>query len=121
VVLDGDEYSSTEAAYVAAKTTNTVVRRQIREMRNTGSVKSFGRTLKLRDGWEELKVEIMLNLLRQKFSKGSELGLKLVATGQQELIEGNTWNDTFWGVCNGRGLNTLGKLLMQVRQEITSS
>ena len=35
-----------------------------------------------------------------------------------ELIEGNVWNDTFWGVCNGKGHNHLGKILMKVRDEI---
>ena len=33
-------------------------------------------------------------------------------------IEGNTWNDTFWGVCNGQGQNWLGKILMLVRSEL---
>ena len=36
-------------------------------------------------------------------------------TNNEELIEGNTWNDTYWGVCNGRGQNHLGKILMKVR------
>lgn len=36
-------------------------------------------------------------------------------TGDAELIEGNNWGDTFWGVCNGRGENMLGKLLMEIR------
>ena len=41
-----------------------------------------------------------------------------MATGDAELVEGNTWNDTYWGVCNGVGHNHLGKILMQVRQEL---
>jgi len=32
------------------------------------------------------------------------------------LIEGNTWGDTYWGVCRGRGSNNLGKLLMKIRE-----
>ena len=39
----------------------------------------------------------------------------LLATGTAELIEGNTWNDTYWGVCNGKGKNMLGKTLMDCR------
>jgi predicted NAD-dependent protein-ADP-ribosyltransferase YbiA (DUF1768 family) len=32
--------------------------------------------------------------------------------------EGNTWNDRFWGVCRGSGLNHLGRILMEVRAEV---
>lgn len=41
--------------------------------------------------------------------------VRLLATGSAELIEGNVWNDTFWGVCRGRGQNHLGRILMEVR------
>ena len=119
VSLDGEHYNSTEAAYVAGKTLDLDARAKIRKMDKPGQIKRFGRTLKLRSDWEEVKVPLMLGLLRQKFTKGTQLGNKLIATGQQELVEGNTWNDTFWGVCRGKGLNTLGKLLMQVRDEIS--
>lgn len=118
VTLDGETYNSTEAAYVAGKTTGLEARRAIRALETPGQVKRFGRSLKLRPDWGEAKVPLMLSLLRQKFSSGSALGDKLISTGSHQLIEGNTWGDTFWGVCNGRGKNTLGKLLMQVRAEI---
>ncbi len=42
----------------------------------------------------------------------------LVMTGVEELVEINTWNDTFWGVCNSEGSNFLGEILMKVRREI---
>lgn len=44
----------------------------------------------------------------------------MIATGGEDLVEGNRWNDKFWGVClkTGRGENWLGKLLMQVRAEL---
>lgn len=57
----------------------------------------------------------MAALLAEKFHPGSELAEKLVATSPAELIEGNTWGDRFWGVCNGKGFNHLGRLLMQRR------
>lgn len=121
VILDGEEYKSVEAAFVAAKTTDLNARKIIQNMENPGHVKRFGRSLKLRDDWENIKLNIMYKLLQQKFSKNSILGKKLEATGQQELVENNTWNDTFWGVCNGKGQNNLGKLIMQVRKELYNS
>ena len=119
VYLDGDSYNSVEAAYVAAKTVIPELRQQIQRIKRPGDVKRFGRTLPLRSDWEQVKVPIMLYLLQQKFVKGSELGDKLIATKPHEIVEGNTWGDTFWGVSRGQGLNTLGKLLMQVRDEIS--
>ena len=79
--------------------------------------KQVGRKIKMREDWETVKDTIMLEGLRAKFSiKG--LREKLLATGDEELIEGNHWHDTYWGVCNGVGKNKLGKMLMQVREEI---
>ena len=62
----------------------------------------------------DVKVKLMFVLVTEKFKQNPELKQKLLETGNQELIEGNTWNDTFWGVCNGQGQNWLGKILMLV-------
>ena len=66
-----------------------------------------------------VKVKLMFELVLEKFKQNPELKQKLLETGNQELIEGNTWNDTFWGVCNGQGQNWLGKILMLVRSELS--
>ncbi len=42
----------------------------------------------------------------------------LVPTADAELIEGNTWNDRFWGVCRGQGGNELGQILMRVSMKL---
>ena len=62
----------------------------------------------------------MLNLVRAKFTPGSKLAEWLLATGEAELSEGNTWGDEYWGVNlrTGKGLNKLGKILMMVREEL---
>ncbi len=82
-----------------------------------GGPKSKGGIVTKRPNWDTIKLDVMLYLLRQKFSI-PKLKAKLLATGDQELVEGNKWHDTFWGVCNGVGSNHLGRLLMQVRQEV---
>ena len=53
-----------------------------------------------------------------KFTQNEELKEKLLATENEELVEGNTWHDTYWGVCNRRGKNKLGKILMRIREEL---
>jgi predicted NAD-dependent protein-ADP-ribosyltransferase YbiA (DUF1768 family) len=60
-------------------------------------------------------------VLLAKFTQNPELGKALVATGDSLLEEGNTWGDTFWGVCppgSGTGHNWLGCLLMHTRSQI---
>ena len=118
VVLDEHTYPSVEHAYVAAKTLSHGERFCLMNpAMKPGEAKQIGRRLTLRDDWEQVKLEVMEDLVRQKFSM-SPLKEMLLMTGQQELIEGNRWGDTFWGVCNGKGQNHLGKILMKVRSEL---
>jgi hypothetical protein len=116
VLYEGIRYNSVEHAYQAAKTTNVAARQAIAACSTPGQAKRMGRTVAMRPDWNQVKDQVMLDLLRLKFSI-PELKKLLLSTGNQELQEGNKWNDTYWGVCNGRGLNKLGKLLMQVREE----
>lgn len=117
VEIEGIVYPSVEHAYVAMKTMDIELRKQISLMETAGKVKRMGRTLNIRSDWDHIKLPVMFGLLRLKFQK-PELKLLLISTGDSHLEEGNWWGDTFWGVCKGVGENNLGKLLMRVRQEI---
>jgi ribA/ribD-fused uncharacterized protein len=118
VEMDGIIYPTVEHAYQAAKTFDQSARLKIQALREPGNAKRAGRRVSLRPDWEAVKLDVMLSLLRSKFTEKS-LADKLLATGEYELLEGNEWGDTFWGVCRGIGHNHLGKLLMQVRKELT--
>jgi ribA/ribD-fused uncharacterized protein len=121
VEFDGVIYPTVEHAFVAAKTLDPTMRAVVaRHIRTPSEAKRFGRELHLRPDWEQVKLGIMEDLVRQKFTKHEELWAGLTSTGNQELVEGNYWNDTFWGVCRGRGSNHLGKILMKVRAELMS-
>ena len=113
------KYSSVEHAFVAAKTNSLDIRQLISRIPTPGLVKRIGKHLILRDDWEQIKLNIMRELLLKKFQI-PELKELLLSTGNAELVEGNTWDDTFWGVCNGAGSNNLGKLLMGIRIEIAT-
>ena len=80
-----------------------------------GQAKRAGQCLMLRPDWEQIKVVIMTDLCKYKF-QDPYLRKLLLKTGDAELIEGNWWNDTFWGVCNGVGQNQLGRILMAIRE-----
>lgn len=114
VTYEGLLYPSTEHAYQAAKTLDLNMREEIRKAPTAGKAKRLGKDVKIRADWLEVRVGIMTDLLKQKFEH-PELNEKLQATGNQDLVEGNTWGDVFWGVCKGSGENMLGKLLMQIR------
>ncbi len=57
----------------------------------------------------------MRNVVFTKFRQHPELQSRLVATGACMLVEGNTWGDKFWGRVDGKCLNVLGSILMEVR------
>lgn len=118
VVLDDMEFKSVEAAYVAAKTTDLNIRKAIQDLPKAGDCKRFGRKIKLSPYWDGQKLQVMEYLLRQKFKAGGDLAKRLTSTGDCKIIEGNNWGDTFWGVCNGKGENNLGKILMKIRSEL---
>lgn len=115
IIYEGNRYTSVEHAFQAAKTLDPVEKIKVQICPTPGMAKRIGKNVTLRTDWEQVKVSIMLELLRQKFSVIPKI---LLSTEDQELVEGNTWNDHFWGVCNGMGENMLGKLLMQVRGEL---
>lgn len=119
VVMDGKLYPSVEHAFAAAKTESPDSREWVRTASSPAEAKRRGRQVPLRAGWNEMRVEVMRGLLKEKFAPGTILATWLVATGDEELVEGNYWQDRFWGQCPlGVGENWLGKLLMERRKEL---
>lgn len=119
VTLEGVQYPTVEHAYQAAKTFNPYEREYIRTRSTPAAAKRSGKTFfRMRPDWDDAKVYVMEGLLRQKFTGYHDLSLKLYETGDIYIEETNTWGDTFWGVCNGKGQNVLGNLLMKIRSDI---
>ena len=118
IYWSGMLWSSTEHAYQSAKTNSLNERRMIQNAMSPNQAKKLGRKVTMRADWDQVKLTIMRQLLELKFAPGSQLAEKLIATGDAQLIEGNWWGDTYWGVCRGIGHNHLGKLLMEVRTEL---
>lgn len=120
IEFEGITYPSVEHAYVAAKTEDERTRQIIAGIGTAREVKAYGRKLKLRPGWNEMRLQVMEDLVRQKFTVHPMLRQALIDTGDHELVEGNYWGDTFWGVDlrTGIGHNHLGRILMKVRSEL---
>lgn len=77
--------------------------------------KREGYKVKLRENWEDIKIDVMYQIVLAKFSQNEFLKQKLIATGREWLEEGNTWGDRTWGTVDGVGNNYLGKVLMAVQ------
>lgn len=121
VHFEGEAYPTVEHAYQAAKSLDSDIREEIRGVKQPGKAKKLGGRFEVRPDWERIRVGVMRDLVGQKFRVHAELGQRLLATGEAELIEENSWGDTFWGVCEGEGENRLGRILMEVRQELRLS
>jgi len=137
IVEDDIIYSSVEHYYIAMKVNTSVLfqkkrytvnefRVMVSELDNASLVKKVGESIKPRNDWKQYRFIVMKFGITEKF-KNKELRRKLIATGNQELVEGNWWHDNYFGSCfcdkckNIDGKNMLGKMIMDVRDEITGN
>jgi len=117
VTYNGLVFKNNEAAFQAQKTSDYLEQIMFESM-DPSTAKFMGRRIKLRANWEEVKTDIMYEICLAKFTQNKDLKEKLLATGDKHLEEGNTWGDKIWGTVNGIGENRLGKILMQIRDEL---
>jgi len=115
VPYEGIWYSNSEAAFQAQKEKSPRRRKLYREA-PPNIAKQMGRRAELREGWEIIKDKIMYEVVKAKFQHNSQLRQQLLEV-TEPIVEDNTWNDTYWGKCNGKGANKLGEILERVRDE----
>ena len=74
-----------------------------------------------RTDWEDVKFKIMKDILRHKVIQHPYVMKKLIDSGNRELIE-DSWRDAEWGWGpNKDGQNMLGKIWMELRDELTKN
>lgn len=121
IYIAGILYPSTEHLFQASKTFSSDEFKEIVQARTCGVAKRLGAKVTLRPDWEEAKLMSMRYATILKYTQHPDLGRKLVSTGDEEIVEYNTWHDNIWGVCTCEncaekvGQNHLGKTLMEVR------
>ena len=118
VPYEGRKYKTAEAAFQAAKTHDEKIKDTFELIYNPANAKRFGRAVELRNDWADVKDSIMYNIVLSKFTHNTHLRDKLLDTGDSYIEETNSWGDTYWGVCKGKGHNKMGKILMRVRDEL---
>ena len=117
VVYKGITYKCSESAYQAQRCAYENEAKQFIGLTGV-QAKKLVKQVVPRPDWNAVKVGIMKEIVTAKFTQNPDLTKQLLATGDKVLAEGNYWHDSFWGVYNGRGENTLGKILMEVRSEL---
>jgi len=117
IELDAVVYRNAEAAYQAMKSNDSLVRVKFINL-NGASAKALGKRIELRKDWNDIKLDMMYKIVKNKFMQNSTITKLLIDTNDKVIIEGNTWGDIYWGICNGIGENNLGKILMKVREEM---
>lgn len=120
IEIDGRIWPTSEHYFQAQKFAGTEHEELIRTTPSPMTVAKMGRDRKrpLRTDWEEVKDCIMRKAVRAKFEQHPRLAAMLLETGNAEIVE-HTENDAYWGDGgDGRGLNRLGQILMQVRTDL---
>lgn len=115
VYYGGLFFKNSEAAFHAQKSLDNLTKCEFTHL-DGREAKRKGRKVKLRADWESVKTRIMFEIVLAKFMQNKKLREMLLNTGDELLVEGNTWNDRFWGAVNGEGENYLGRILMSVRE-----
>ena len=104
---------------------------EILNSKNPVEMRNIGREVAGFDSqrWDRVKVKVVKNAVRAKFSQNEALKAKLLATGKKMLVESNP-NDRVWGIGFTKsdkmvmekfekwGENLLGKILSEVRDEL---
>ncbi len=123
IEIKGLVYPSVESAYMSCKSPDDDWKFFCVNA-TAAEAKKMSKTIKLRDNWEDIKLTAMEYCLRQKFEQ-EPYRTKLLETGDQNIVEGNYWNDTFWGVDLKQdpniGENHLGRLIMKIRDSLKTN
>lgn len=97
VTYKGVTYPSSEHAYQAAKSNDPNYKSKFLDFSlSSGKAKELGSKAILIDDWESIKLQVMYDVVYDKFSQNDDLKKLLLNTGDTILIEGNTWGDVFW-------------------------
>jgi len=120
ITLKGKEWPTTEHYFQAQKFPGTAHEEEVRAAFGPGEAARMGRqrSRPLRPDWEQVKDDVMREAVLAKFTQHEDLRSALLDTGDAELVE-HTANDAYWADGgDGTGRNMLGKILMEVREQL---
>jgi len=125
--IGATEFKTNEHYFAANKTLDPEWQLRILSAFKASEAKKLGQQCPIRADWNDVRIWVMANGLFHKFGQNLTILGKLLATGTEEIVEGNFWHDNFWGNCKCEnklgshpeclqpGHNRLGLLLMNLR------
>ncbi|HEY7156864.1 MAG TPA: NADAR domain-containing protein [Gemmataceae bacterium] len=120
IMLDGKRWPTSEHYFQAQKFDDPQHQEDIRRQKSPMIAARMGRDRKkkLRRDWESVKVSIMRKAVRAKFMQHDDIRAVLLSTADAKLLE-HTEKDDYWGDGgDGSGKNMLGRILMEVREQL---
>ena len=120
IMIDGKQWPTSEHYFQAMKFEGKNYIEKIRKTKRPNIAAQMGRdrSVKIKRGWDSMRVNVMTNAIRAKFTQHQELHDLLLSTGDRRIIE-HTSNDAYWGDGgDGSGKNMLGVVLMKIRDEL---
>jgi ribA/ribD-fused uncharacterized protein len=118
IVYAQHPFPTNEHAFQWAKTDVPHEKMLVMLATTPGGAKREGRRVTIRADWNDVRRSVMHDINLAKYTQHPNLAAKLLATHDAELVEGNHWGDTYWGVCQGVGENHLGHILMAIRDQL---
>lgn len=118
IIIDGKMWPTVEHYFQAQKFLEPSRQEEVRLAASPAEAKRLGRARGMRPDWHRVRLAVMRTGLRAKFTQNLYLRELLLSTGGAPLIEAAP-RDYFWGEgADGTGANWLGRLLVQLRDEI---
>ena len=118
-VEDSKHYQTVEHYFQSKKFDDENIRNLIIQAETPKKAKAFGRKYPMNvEYWNQIKIDVMKNALRLKFTQDEELKNKLIETRGKRLAEFSN-SDAYWGGSLENSENKLGDLLMELREELS--
>lgn len=122
IVARGKIWPTTEHFFQAMKFEGSKNEEVIRKLPTPKRAANFGRRrdIEIRSDWDSVKEDVMYEALFCKFTQYPDLKAELIGTDNEVIVEDSPF-DYYWGCGRkGTGLNRLGNLLMQLREQLKS-
>ena len=118
--LDGEAWPSVAHYFEAMKFMDTDLRKAICGAESPNAARRLARRnrRRIRDDWNRVQQTYMTRGVYRKCRTSEDAAAALLGTGERHIMETSQY-DYYWGCGRDtRGLNTYGKVLMQVRERL---
>lgn len=121
ILFAGESYASVLHGYWALSAADATDRSRIRDAASGREAHDLGGRAMHWSDWPNVRLAVMAELLRAKFTQHPELAQVLVSTGDARISYTGFSDSPFWrDVSDGRGRNWMGRLLELTRSELVA-